>query len=168
MVSHLPELPEGHTPAPGAMLRVDVRGKSQELWAGLRSKLMAKVQEVLNSTLDHKRGTTVREEAREFTAALLDFAKAKLQMPVVEVEKAAAEVAKLYAERQKELAEADKIHAEADAIRLETNIRELTLTLALTKAMLVGEPGEEAVLLGRQVDAFLEAVRDLSRFELPQ
>ena len=164
----IPEPYQGDAHPPGTMMRVDVRGNSPELWTNLRSKLMEKVQQLLDSTLDHNRGTTVREEAKEFTTALLDFAKAKLQMPVVEIEKASAEISKIYAERQKELAEADKLHAEADLIRLNTHIRELTLTLGLTKVMLVGESGEEAILLGKQVDAFLEVVRDLSRSELPQ
>lgn len=151
------------TPPPGSIVRVDVTGKSVVLWGRLRGKLVTAIEGLLNSTLDCNRGTTVREEAKEFTSALLDFAKAKLQMPVVELEKASAEISKLYAERQKELADADKTHAEADAIRLTTQITELRLVLGATKAILVGEEGAEAILLGKQIDVFLEVVRDLSR-----
>jgi len=94
---------------------------------------------------------------------LLDFAKARLAKPGLEAEKIAAEIGKTFAERQTELARADKTSEEARGLRIKNDISELRLTLGATKAILVGDASEEAVLFGKQVDAFLSALKDLAQ-----
>lgn len=143
-------------------LRVDVRGESEGRWIALREKFLAQIGKLLESTLDHDRGTTVRDEAKEFTSALLDFAKAKLAKPGLEAEQIAAQIGKTFAERQTELARADKTAEEARQIRIKNDIAELRLTLGATKAMLVGDSSEEAVLFGKQLNEFLEVLKEIA------
>ncbi|MCW5776579.1 MAG: hypothetical protein KIS87_09085 [Phycisphaeraceae bacterium] len=163
MDEHLSMSPQDESGAPTRkqIARVDVRGKDPALWANLRTKLLARINDILDRTADHERGTTIREEARQFTSALLDFARSKLAREGAEVQKIEAEVGEIYAKRLRTLAEADKLSAEAEAQRLRNSVTELCTALALTKAMLVGEEGEEALLLGRQIDEFLVVVREL-------
>jgi hypothetical protein len=141
--------------------RVDVRGKKPALWEGLRPKLIAKISAMLDTTIDHQRGTSIGEEAKQFTSALLDYARNKLAREGAEVQKIEAEISEIYANRTRSLAESAKLDAEAEAQRFQTARKELCMALALTKAMLVGEIGEEALLLGKQIDAFLDVVREL-------
>lgn len=147
-------------PKPKQLARVDVRGETPKLWAKFRPKLIAKINSFLDTTADHERGTTIREEAKQFSSALLDFARNKLARERAEVGKIEAEISEIYAQRVKALSAAEKLSAEAEGIRIRNSAKELCLHLALMKAMLVGEQGEEALLLGRQIDQFLEVVRE--------
>jgi hypothetical protein len=144
------------------IVRVDVRGSDPALWARLRPKLLQAIEKALDSTLDHTQGTTVREEARQFTSAFLDYARNRLQREGLENDRIEAEVAKLYAERQSQLADADLRSAQAEDVRSRTALRELCKMLALTKAMLVGDQSDEAILFGQQIDSFLETIRSLN------
>jgi hypothetical protein len=147
---------------PDQWLRVDVRGNDKKLWALLHEKFVDKINRLLQATLDYERGTTVRDEMREFSSALLDFAKAKLARAGLEDEKIAAEISKMFAERQAELAKADKTSEEARQLRIQNDISELRLTLGATKAMLIGDESEEAVLFGKQLDTFLDVLKELA------
>lgn len=150
-------------PTAKAWLQVQVRGKDPDRWANLRAKFIRRLDKLLDSTLDSARGTTVRDEAKEFTSALLDFASAKLAKPGLEGEKIAAEIGKTFAERQTELARADKTSEEARELRIKNDISELRLMLGATKAVLVGDDSDEAVLFGKAVDAFLSALNEMAR-----
>ncbi len=141
--------------------RVDVRGKNLDKWARIKPKLMAKIDAFLDFPADHSAGTTVRDEAKQLTSALLDFAKNRLAREGAEVQKIEAEISEIYAKERMALAQADKLNAEAEAMRSQNAIKELVAMLALTKAMLVGEEGEEALLLGKQIDVFLDIVKEL-------
>lgn len=146
----------------GKIARIDVRGADTTLWATLRPKLIRKISEVLDSTLDNERGTTVREEAKQFTSAMLEYARRRLQREGLENDKIEAEIAELYAKRASELAQAESLTAAAEAQRQQTALRELCTCLSLTKAMLVGDKSEEAVLFGLQIESFLETVKELN------
>jgi hypothetical protein len=41
-------------------------------------------------------------------------------------------------------------------------IKKLRLVLGGTKAMLIGDPGEEALLCGQQIDEFLRVLKELA------
>lgn len=157
----VPEDPAGNA-VPGQWARFDVTGKVPSVWAKLRGKLIERLHTVLDSTLDTKRGTTVKEEFRAFTSALLDAARAKLAKPGLEVQELEAKVEKLFAEKAHELALAEKVSEQAAALRLRNSINELRLDLGMTKALLVGEKGKEALLLGRQATQLLAFLKDLS------
>jgi hypothetical protein len=145
-------------------IRVDVRGKTEAVWASLREKLIVAIGQVLDSiTEEQDKGDWFKATSREFTSALLGHAKERLARAGLENAKIEAEVAEIYAKRERELAEARKVHADADAREFKTSLDRLRLMLGATKAMLIGEKGKEALLLGRQLKAFLEVVNELSQ-----
>lgn len=145
-------------------LQVDVKGKTEAAWARLREKLMLAIGEILDGvTEEHDKSAWFKASAREFTSALLDHAKERLARAGLENAKIEAEVAEIYAKRERELAEARKAHADADAKEFKNSIERLRLMLGATKAMLIGEKGKEALLLGRQLKAFIEVVNGLSQ-----
>lgn len=143
-------------------IRFDVEGGDPRRWDKLREKFSARLRELLDTTVDHRNGKTVRDEAKEFTGALLDFAKAKLSKPGLEAEKTAADIAKTFAERQTQLAVAEKTSQEARSTRIDNDIKELKITLGATRAMIVGDTSEEAILFGKQLDSFLSSLREIA------
>src|SRR5262249_21831890 len=138
-----------------------VTGQDPLLWQGLRSKLVEVINGVLDSVIDHEKETTVREEAKKMTSALLDHAKARLAKAGLENEKIEAEIQRLYTQIENDYAEARKKHAEAEAIELNTALKKLWLSVGLTKAMLIGEAGEENIVFSQQIDAFLGTLKEL-------
>jgi len=142
-------------------IHFEVGGKTDELWGELRKKFIKALHALLDSTIDFKRRTTVREEAKEFSSALLEYARQKLAKAGYENVLMDAQVQVLYAEREKKRAETRKVDAEARAIEHETAVKELKHCLMLTKAMLIGEDGQEALLLGKQVGEFLETIKEI-------
>jgi hypothetical protein len=138
-------------------------GKDPVKWAEFRQSLLVQVQVLFEGLARDQPGSGwLKEQAKEFGALALDCAKAHLRKPGLDAAKVEAEVAKLYAEREKALAEARKAHADARSKELDNTIRELRLCLGFTKAMLVGEQGDEVILLGMQLDAMIEAVKALA------
>ncbi len=99
----------------------------------------------------------------------MESLKARLRKDVVANRKNEAEIAEIYErcehERAKETktrAEARKTNAEAEAQEFENCVRKLKTALRLTKVMLASQPGEEAVLFGKRIDAYLEALEDVT------
>ena len=75
---------EAHLPEHKPFVRVDVRGKTTALWQSLRPKLIQAMNDVLDAVIDDEQGTTVRDEMKQLTTALLDYAKANLARPGLE------------------------------------------------------------------------------------
>src|SRR5215510_12105862 len=107
---------ESYLPEKKQFVRVDVRGKTTELWQSLRPKLIQAMNEVLDAVIDDEQGTTVRDEMKQLTTALLDYAKANLARPGLENERIEAEIRRLYGQMEIDRAEARKKHAEADTL----------------------------------------------------
>ena len=142
-------------------VQFDVSGKDQLLWQKLRPKLIQALSDFLDTVVDYEKGSTIREEAKKISTALLNHAKARLAHAGYENEKLEAEVEYLYAQAEREYAEARKQRAEASALEFATSVRKLRLILGGTKAMLVGDTGREALLVGQQIDAFLQVVSEM-------
>ncbi|MDN5200168.1 hypothetical protein QQ008_02320 [Fulvivirgaceae bacterium BMA10] len=121
------------------------------------------VKEFLDFTIDHENKSTIKDEARVFTTALLDYAKQKLAKPGIDNQKTLAEIEEIYARRQRELAEARKTNAEAEKIEFETSIRKLKVALGSAKVLLIGKQGGEEILFLKQIDNFLDVLKE---FEL--
>jgi len=160
-------MPEGQA-SDNAYLRIDVMGKSPKSWAELRAKLLSSLYKLIDDISEGQGCSWFEARAAEFSRAILDYAKAKLARPGIENEKTLAEVGDLYAERERKLAETRRIHAQADAQELETELKRLTIALKMTKVMLVGDPGDEAMLFGRQIDGLLAAVDQVRGESKPQ
>ena len=142
--------------------RVDVTGKTAELWSSFRSKLIQAMTDVLDAVIDDEHGTTVRDEMQQLTTALLDYAKANLARPGLENERIEAEVHRLYGQMEIDRAEARKKHAEADTLEFNNKVRRLRFVLGAAKAFMVGDTGEEAVIFTAQITAFLETLDNLT------
>jgi|GEM_PF-1879129 len=151
-------------------VRVDVRGQDPAKWAEHRPrfiretipKLLESMNKFLDTTLDYDEGTTIREEAKRFTSSMLDFAREKLRREGVEVAKIEAEISELYAKRLETIAHTQQLAAQAQEQRRATALKQLCATLALTRGMLIGETGEEALLFGRQIEEFLRIIKELN------
>src|SRR5207244_13628550 len=89
-----------YLPEQKQFVRVDVRGKTAALWQSLRPKLIQAMNDVLDAVIDDERGTTVRDEVKQLTTALLDYAKANLARPGLENERIEAEVRRLYGQME--------------------------------------------------------------------
>src|SRR5262245_31941736 len=118
---------------------ITVSGKTTDGWMQFRNKLIQALQTVLDSVLDTEQGTTVRDEAQQFTRALLDYAKANLARPGLENDKLEAEIRRLFSQSEADRAEARKKIAEAEALEFQTKVKRLRLVLGGAKAILIGE-----------------------------
>ncbi|RPJ49276.1 MAG: hypothetical protein EHM19_00735 [Candidatus Latescibacterota bacterium] len=147
----------------GGLLRVDVSGRTEGLWAVLRGKLIDAIVTTLDTVIDHKRGTTVRDEAREFSSALLEYARQRLARPEKENAEIEARIALLFSEREYNIERARSERARADAQELENAMRKLRVALSLTRAFLAGEEGEEVLFLGSKLDDLLKAIGEAER-----
>jgi hypothetical protein len=144
------------------LVLANVSGKSAERWMQFRNKLVQTLQDFLDTVLDTEQGTTIRDEAQQFTKALLDYAKAHLARPGLENDKLEAEIRRLFSQSEADRAEARKKNAEAEAIEFQTKVKRLRLVLGGTKAMLIGERGEEAVIFAQQIEEFLQTLKELT------
>jgi hypothetical protein len=152
---------DDHT-EPGRYLRIDVTGRNPGLWKQYRPVLIEKIVQALNQLLDQvidpERGSILREPSSKLTLVLCD----QLAREGPENEKIEAEVRRLYAQIESDSAEARERHARAEALEFTTAVRKLQLVLGGTKAMLIGDPGEEALLFGQQIDEFLKVLKELT------
>jgi hypothetical protein len=148
-------------------LKVDIAGKSPELWNSLREKMIKTIHMFLDTTIDTVDNRTIRDEAKEFTHALLKYGKDKLAKAGHENDKILAEVDLLYSQKERELAEARKLNAEAQKIEFDNAINRLKLSLKMTKVMLIGETGEESLIMLKSVNQFIDILDDFrySKFE---
>jgi hypothetical protein len=144
-------------------IKVEVQGKDTSLWRTLQPKLIQTIHNFLNTVIDSERNTTIREEAKKFTSALLDYGKQKLEKAGLENDKIIAEVDLIYSQKEKEIAETRKIHAEADAIEFNTNIKKLRFSLLGIKVLMVGEKNEEELIFLKQVEEFISVIKEIEK-----
>jgi hypothetical protein len=141
---------------------VDVTGKTTGLWQSLRPKLIQAMTDFLDTVVDDAQGTTVRDEMKQLTTALLDYAKANLARPGLENEQLEAQIRRLYVQMEIDRAEARKKHAEADTLELNNKVKRLRLVLGMAQAFLVGDASEEAVIFTAQIEAFRTTLNELT------
>lgn len=125
------------------------------------TKINIAIEQVLDSVIDPKHGTTVREEAQDLTSQALDFLKAKLQTPGLENEEIAARITKLLTEAEKEKETTRKTRAEAEQIELSNFIKKLRLVLEAQK-VLYGNGKEKYDPVIARIDTFLNALKELT------
>lgn len=147
------------------LLRIDLVGKDQNLFANLKGKLIKMVDKVLDSSLDVSSDLTVKEELQKFTSLGLNFAESKLQKASIENDQIIAEIQEKLSLIQKNKAESRKINATARTIEFDQSLKELTFTLKMTKAIILGEGNDEALAFTKQIDIFLEVIRSLNEMK---
>lgn len=156
-----PEPKPTHTPGDPGFHHIQITGKNPQAFAGARDKLLAWFNQLLDQQLDPIAGTTARDETQEFIHESLNFLKAKLKKADFENEKIQAETLERFTASKENLAKARKASAEAHALELENMIREMKIKLALTKVIVLQDKGEAAVLFGRDIDALLNAIKEI-------
>lgn len=119
---------------------------------GLVPRLQRALEALLDSVVDHRSQTTVREEAQALLAQSIQHLKDRLGRAGLENEEIAARAAKLIAEAEADKAAAAKTHAEAGEIELRTLARKLRLVIEAERSIAAGE-----------LDGFLAVLEDLGR-----
>lgn len=120
--------------------------------AGLAPRLQRALDGLLDSIVDHRAQTTVREEAQALIAQSIQHLKDRLGRSGWENEEIAARAAKLLAEAELAKASAAKSQAEANEIELRLLARRLRLVIEAERALAAGD-----------TDAFLLVLEDLGR-----
>lgn len=120
--------------------------------SGLGPRLQKTLERLLDTVVDHRAQSTVREEAQELIAQSIQHLKDRLGRPGLENEEIAARAAKLLAEAELAKASAAKSQAEASEIELRLLARRLRLVIEAERAFAAG-----------QTDAFLGVLEDLGR-----
>lgn len=120
--------------------------------AGLGPRLQRTLERLLDTVVDHRSQSTVREEAQELIVQSIQHLKERLGRPGLENEEIAARAAKLLAEAELAKATAAKSQAEASEIELRLLARRLRLVIEAERAFAAG-----------QTDAFLTVLEDLGR-----
>ena len=141
--------PEGGTLVPTERAGTSIAGLG-EAWDTLGPKLQRALDQVLDTVVDHRRQSTVREEAQNLISDSIQNLKERLGKPGLENAELAAKAAKLLAEAEERKSVAAKTHAEVEAIEFSTIIKKLRLLLEAEKAMCAESP-----------DAFLEVLREM-------
>ncbi len=142
-------------------IEVSVKGKSDAIWLPLKAKLLESVNSILDTVIDSKENTTIKEEVKELTSCLLKYAKAKLNNPAIENQKLLAEIETLYTKKNKEIAETRKINAEATAIEFQNKINSLSLSLQLAKVLMISSEDEGAILYVKEIDGLIDVVKSI-------
>ena len=144
------------------MLRVSVSGKNSVNWSIYKDKFLEKAAGLLDTVINFEDGSTIKEEAKQFSTELLKYAKEKLKEPGIQNQKTLAEIDKIYSEREREFAETRKLNAEAREIELKNKITELKLSLGIMKAMLIGVTDEESIIFLKQIESFRKTINEFS------
>lgn len=119
-------------------------------WESLGPRLRGALEQVLDTVVDQRRQTTVREEAQHLIGESLQNLKERLAKPGLENAEVAARAAKLLAEAEERKSAAAKTRAEAEEIEFSTIVKKLRLLLEAEKAMRSDRP-----------DAFLEVLSEM-------
>ena len=117
-------------------------------------RLQRTLERLLDTVVDQRGQTTVREEAQELIAQSIQHLKDRLGRPGLENEDLAARAAKLLAEAEAEVAKATAAKSQSEASEIEVR-------LLVRRPRLVME-AERAFAAG-QTDAFLAVLADLGR-----
>lgn len=119
---------------------------------GLVPRLQRALEGLLDTIVDQRSQTSVREEAQVLIAQSIQHLKDRLGRPGLENEEIAARAAKLLAEAEANKAAAAKTQAEASEIELRLLARRLRLVIEAERALSAGH-----------TDAFLVVLEDLGR-----
>lgn len=120
------------------------------LGTSIGTKLQMALNHVLDSVVDTKRQTTVREEAQALIAESIQHLKDRLKKQGLENEEILARVTRLLAEAEKERAQAAKTRAETEMLEFGLIIKKLRLLMEVQKA-----------LINDDLDSFIGTLKEL-------
>lgn len=141
--------------------KVTVSGNDPLLWERLKPKLLDVLDKSLETIINYDTGATIKDEAKEFTSAMLEYGKEKLKKASIENGKLNAEIDGIYSKINKEKAETRKINAITDTINLNNKIKSLRISLGISKVLLLGSENNEDIIFLKRIDTFIEVLKDL-------
>lgn len=144
------------------LVRIELTGVDENLFAALKGKLIAMINKVLESSIDAATGLTLKEEIQKFTSLGLQYAEAKLKKASIENEMLISNIQEKYSQIEKNKAETRILNANAKALEFQQSLKELSFTLKMTKVLITGNGDEESVIFVRQIDSFIEVVNSLT------
>jgi hypothetical protein len=119
-------------------------------WQDMGPRLQTALDHVLDSVIDHKKQSTIREEAQTLISESITHLKDRLKKTGLENEELAAKATKLLAEAEKEKSIAARTRAETEALEFQTIVKKLRLLIEAQRAMAQNE-----------VDGFLNVLKEL-------
>ena len=114
---------------------------------GLATRLQKAIEGLLDSVVDPRTQSTVRDEAQALLTHSIQHLKDRLERPGLENEEIAARATKLLAEAEATRAAAAKTHAEAGEIELRLLARRLRLVIEAERAMAADDIGQFVAVL---------------------
>ena len=161
-----------------AALRIDVAGYKHATWTGRAKTALVRglklaFRKLSDTTINAETKETVSDEASKLTAKSLKHAEARLDAPSIENQHKVAEIEKSFDEREKLKAETHKTLAETEKVKAETlaqNLANVEKALELAEKLraferrtgkklsgtILGDPGDEIVVLPKTLTSFLE------------
>ncbi len=114
-------------------------------------RLAQAMEQVMDTVIDAKKGTTIAEEVQDIISESIDHLKSRLKKAGLENEEIAARITKLLAEAARERAEARKVNAETEQLEFFVMTRKLKLVLEAQTLLFQGEVVEE-----KQLQSFIQ------------
>jgi hypothetical protein len=142
------------------LTKVSLSGADTVLWEKMKPKLLIALDKFLDTVINYDTGASIKQEAQEFTSAMIKYGKAKLEKASIENDKLNAEIEEIYTRIKKDKAETRKINAVADRINFDNQIRALKVSLGGAKALMIGSRNEEDILLVKRLDAFFDVINE--------
>lgn len=134
---------------------------------------MEYINTILDSVVDVKSGTTVKEEIQKIGSLGANFVEEKLKKAGIENHKLLSEIEEKYANAEKIKAEARKtdaetrkIDAETRKLKFEQSIKELTTSLKLTKIITLQQNGVDVLVAVKEIDDFIAVLESISGNQL--
>lgn len=119
-------------------------------WQDMGPRLRSALDHVLDSVIDHKKQSTVREEAQTLITESITNLKERLKKTGLENQELAAKATQLLAEAEKDKSIAARTRAETEALEFQTIVKKLRLLIEAQRAMAQNE-----------VHGFLNVLREL-------
>ena len=134
--------------------------KLESFMKDIGPRLENAMEQVMNSVLDPKKGTTVREEAQDIIHESISHLKDRLKKTGLENEEISARITKLLAEAERERAQTRRLNAECDQMEFLLMVRKLKLVLEAQRLFYI-DSGE--AIETRQLSAFIGILNEHSR-----
>lgn len=125
----------------------------------IRPKLQQAVSQIMDTVIDAKHGTSVRQEAQDIISESIAHLKSRLQKTGLENEEVVARITKLMAEAEKDRAQSRKTTAETEQLEFLIMVRKLKLVLEAQRLFHSGAADEDEV---KRMDGFIHILREQS------
>ena len=142
-------------------IKIDLIGLNETLFENLRGHLIAKINDVLDCSTRDDNGVSIKSLMEKHISSGSNNSTPSQYSPGVSNYKVFSEIKEKFSQIERSKAEARKINAEAKSLEFEQKLKELKLTFKMTKSLLIGQQGEEAIAFTKQLESFVEIIDSL-------